>query len=156
VPWRPPGGGGGRAEWRAALLTALERQFSPFLGDIAGVEHVVGSAEKRVLGATSGTVAADMESAVVARQAMGFGIPMIAIRAVSDGVDDDIPKALPLSVDAFGRPRLWSILNAVIRSPGDAASFLRLRLGFEKACRTLSRVAATAGPTLCWPGKAVG
>ena len=143
-------------EWRTALLAALESRFRPFLGDIVSVERVIGSTEKHVLRETAGTVAADMESVAVAREARRFDLPMIAIRAVSDGVDDDIPEALLVAVDAFGRPRLRSILDSVIERPGDAASFLRLRKGLKKACNTLSQVAANTGPTFCWPGTAVG
>jgi adenosylhomocysteine nucleosidase len=143
-------------EWRAALLAALEARFSPLVGDIAGVDHVVGSAEKHHLRAAAETVAADMESAAVAVVAKRLGVPMIAIRAVSDGADDDVPGALPASIDAFGRARLPTLLNAVLRRPGDAAGVMRLRTGFNKACRTLSLVAADAGLTFCWPDRAVG
>ncbi len=140
-------------EWRAVLLAALKSQFSPLVGDIAGVERLISSAEKHVLGATTGTVAADMESVAVARQARRFGLPMIVVRVVSDGADDNIPEALLAAIDAFGRPRLRSILKTVIRRPGDAAGLARLRMGFNKACRTLSLVAARTGPAFCCPAE---
>lgn len=143
-------------QWRTALLAALQSRFCLFLGDIAGVEHFVGSAEKQLLGETTQMVAADMESAAVASEAARLGLPMIAVRAVSDGADDDVPGALPVAVDPFGRPQLVPLLEAVIHRPGDAAGLLRLRSGFKKACRTLSRLAANPGLTFCRPGKVVG
>lgn len=138
-------------KWRAALLTAFKDHLSPLVDNIAGVDRVIDSAEKHVLHTTTGAVAADMESAAVAREARRCGLPMIAIRVVSDGADDDIPDALLGVFDAFGRPRFGPLLGALIRSPGDAAALARLRTGFNKACSTLSLVAARTGPAFCFP-----
>lgn len=137
--------------WRTALLAGLSSEFSPLLGGIAGVNAITGAAEKRALKARTGAVAADMESAAVARVARRRGLPMIALRAVSDGPDEDVPEALLGGTDAFGRARFRSVLGALVRGPRDAAALARLRAGFNKACATLSHVVERTGPALCCP-----
>jgi nucleoside phosphorylase len=139
------------APWRAALLAGLGAGWNPLLENIIGVDRVIGSTEKHDLHATTGAVAADMESSVVAREARRFGLPMIAIRAVSDEVGDNIPEVFLDAMDAFGRPRVRLLLNALIRRPGDAAAVTRLRSGFNKACDTLYQIAARTGPAFCCP-----
>ncbi len=139
------------APWRAALLAVLGGRWNPLVENIVGVDRVIGSTEKHGLHATTGAIAADMESAVVAREARRFGLPMIAVRVVSDEVDDSIPEAFLDAIDVFGRPRVRLLLNALIRRPGDAADVARLRRGFKKACDTLSQIAARTGPAFCCP-----
>lgn len=138
-------------EWRAALLAAFQDRVSPVLEIIAGVDRLIGASEKHALHAATGAVAADMESAAVAREARRYGLPMIAIRVVSDGADDDVPDALLGVIDSFGRPRFGPLLAVLIRNPGAAAALARLRTGFNKACSTLSLVAARTGPEFCFP-----
>lgn len=133
------------ARWRAGLVSTLKDPFRPLVGKIAEVDRPIGSALKHQLRARTGAVAADMESAAVARAARRFGLPMIAIRVVSDGADDEVPDALLAAIDPFGRPRLGLLLGALIRNPGDAAALQRLRTGFRKACNTLSLVASRTG-----------
>jgi nucleoside phosphorylase len=139
------------ARWRAALLAGLGAGWNPLMENIVGVDRVIGSMEKHGLHATTGAVAADMESAVVAREARRLGLPMIVVRVVSDEVDDSIPEAFLDAMDAFGRPRIRLLLNALIRRPRDAAAVGRLRSGFNKACDTLSQIAARTGPGFCCP-----
>lgn len=132
--------------WRTALLAALESGFDLLPGNIATVDTVIGSDDKRALHRSTGAVAADMESAAVAERARRAGLPMIALRVISDGPDDDLPPTLLRAVDRFGRARYASLIGGILRKPGDAAALLRLRKGFNKAFDTLSRLVAVTGP----------
>lgn len=139
------------AEWRAALLERLKSQLNPLHGQIVGVDRVIGSAEKRALHQRTGAVAADMESLIVAQAAKRQGLPMIALRVVSDGADYDVPEALLDTIDEFGRPRYGALFGALLQSPGDAGALARLRSSFNAARNTLSRVAGTTDLSFCCP-----
>ncbi len=139
------------AEWRAALLEGLKNQINPLHGHIVGVDRVIGSAEKRALHQRTGAVAADMESVIVAQAARRRGLPVIALRVVSDAADDDVPDALLDTIDEFGRPRYGTLTGALLRRPRDVGALARLRRGFNEACNTLSRAAETTGLTFCCP-----
>ncbi|MDX1528011.1 MAG: hypothetical protein R3337_05245 [Gammaproteobacteria bacterium] len=138
-------------EWRQALLEALAGEFSPLGGDIVGVNRVVGSSDKRILRERTGAIAADMESVTVAQEAERRGLPMVALRVISDAASDDVPEAIITAVDDFGRPRYGALLAALVKSPRDAVAVSSLRKGFRQACGTLSRIAAIAGPAFCCP-----
>ena len=140
--------------WRQALLEALAGEFSPLSGDIVGVDRIIGSAHKRILRERTGAIAADMESLTVAQEAGRRGLPMIALRVISDAASDDVPESILRAVDAFGRPRYVALLGALVKVPGDAASAARIRRGFRDACSTISRIAAVTGPTFCCPDEA--
>ncbi|HSS64938.1 MAG TPA: hypothetical protein VLS27_10915 [Gammaproteobacteria bacterium] len=144
------------AEWRVALVAAAGLRISPLVGAVVSVDRVIGSVEKSALHASTGAIAADMESAAVAREAQRLGLPMISVRVVSDGMDDEFPNSLLDAIDAFGRPRLRPLVNAIVQNPGDAAVLMRSRTGFKKACSTLSLLAANVGPTFCCPGTTDG
>ncbi len=115
------------------------------------MDRVVGSADKRILRERTGAIAADMESATVAQEAGRRGLPMVALRVISDAANDDVPEALLTAFDAFGRPRYGALLGALMKSPGEAVAVASLRKSFRQACGTLSRVAAITGPAFCCP-----
>lgn len=136
--------------WRAALLAGIQ-EFNPVIGTLAGVDEIIGCSEKHALLTRTGAVAADMESIAVARNARRRGLPMIAVRAISDGPEDALPMSVRSAVDAFGRARYGALLGTLVRRPGDVAALVRLRAGFNSACSTLSQVIEQTGPSLCCP-----
>ncbi len=138
-------------DWRQALLEALAGEFSLLSGAIVGVDRVIGSSDKRILRERTGAIAADMESVTVAQEAERRGLPMVALRVISDAANEDVPEALLAAVDAFGRPRYGALLAALVKNPGDVVSVSSLRKGFRQACGTLSRIAAITGPAFCCP-----
>ncbi len=139
------------AGWREALQAALDGRLEVTSGPLAGAETVIDVTGKQALSVQTGAVVADMESLAVAREAGRRGIPVLAIRAVSDGPLDEVPRAAFCSTDSFGRPRYLLLAWALARRPGDLRPLLRLASGFKTACKTLSAVAAQAGPRLCCP-----
>jgi adenosylhomocysteine nucleosidase len=139
------------AGWREALQAALDGCLEVTSGPLAGAETVIDVAGKQALAAQTGAVAADMESLAVAREASRRGIPVLVIRAVSDGPLDEVPPAAVCSTDSFGRPRYLPLAWALARHPGDLRPLLRLASGFKTALSTLSAVAARAGPRLGCP-----
>lgn len=79
--------------------------------------RVADAAEKRRLAATYGAVLVDMEAAVVARLAQMRGIPIVCLKAVSDGVEAVLPDLNPF-IDISGRMRIVPFLAHVALRPG--------------------------------------
>jgi len=73
---------------REALGSCGICSFGPV---IASPKVVVKSTEKKELASKYNAVALDMETAGAARAAMEAGVPFIAIRAISDTLDEDLP-----------------------------------------------------------------
>jgi nucleoside phosphorylase len=75
---------------------------------------LAGAAAKRWAFGRTGAIAVDMESAALAAEVAGAGIPFVCVRAVMDETDDEIPGAqLP---DATGhipplKAAAWFIMN---------------------------------------------
>lgn len=70
------------------LLTGNTFKSGPLL---VSEKVITTSSGKREAAKTSGCIAVDMESCGAARAASEAGVPFLAIRAVSDTVDEDLP-----------------------------------------------------------------
>jgi nucleoside phosphorylase len=84
----------------------------------------------------------DMESALVAHLAWRQGIPCLCLRAVSDGLQDEIDLDLDRIADRQGRIRLVKVLLAMLEKPSLMGSFWRLWRHSTRAARQLARVLA--------------
>ena len=79
-----------------ALVTMASRLssaggFKAHCGDILCVNKVVSqAAAKKQLGIRTSAICVDMESSIIAARAHELGIPFVAIRAISDGMDEDM------------------------------------------------------------------
>jgi nucleoside phosphorylase len=84
----------------------------------------------------------DMESALVAHLAWRQGIPCVCLRAVSDGLRDEIDLDLDLIADSRGRIRLARVLLAMLEKPSLMGSFWHLWRHANRAARQLAWVLA--------------
>ena len=93
--------------------------------------------EKRRVGLKHGALAADMESAVVARLCRGRGLPFGCVRVISDAVDTALsPTILELlSRERVSLPRLAS---AVLTQPRLAKELWRLAKDTAQAADQLA------------------
>jgi adenosylhomocysteine nucleosidase len=95
--------------------------------------------DRAELAGRTGAAAVDMESAAVARAAAEAGLPCVAIRAIADGADDDLPRGIESLVTRDGRTRfrgLWPLLL----EPSQIPLLLRLGRRSAAACRVLRRL----------------
>lgn len=99
------------------------------------------AAAKLRLRQETGAVAADMESAAIARLARNRGVPFLCIRAVVDAAEETVPAALPSLLDDFGRIRYPVLLQTLLRQPGLLGDLFRLQRRFSRASRCLKSVA---------------
>ncbi|MEA3413579.1 MAG: hypothetical protein U9R74_18910, partial [Pseudomonadota bacterium] len=107
-------------------------------GALADPGHVLDTEQgKRELGKRTGAVAADMESASVARVARESRVPFAAIRAISDAPATPVPTRVLAAVDSLGRLPVHALLSEVVLSPSSWYGLIRLGLGFARARSTL-------------------
>ncbi len=100
--------------------------------------RVADAAEKRRLAATYGAKLVDMEAATVARLAQMRGIPMRCFKAVSDGVDAELPDLNPY-IDGQGKLKMTGFLAAVALRPRSWGALLELGRNSAKAADALAQ-----------------
>ena len=114
--------------------------------------RVADAEEKQRLAATYGAMLVDMEAAAVARLAQMRGIPMGCFKAVSDGVEAELPDLNPF-IDISGklrmgpflahvalRPMYWGALGHLGRSSAAAAKALARKVEAFLVEKDLERV----------------
>lgn len=94
---------------------------------------------KRELGKRTGAVAADMESASVARVARESRVPFAAIRAISDAPTTPVPSRVLAAVDPLGRLPARAVLTEVLLSPTGWPGLIRIGWGFARGRSALKR-----------------
>lgn len=94
------------------------------------------AADKRRLGLEADVV--EMESFAVLDEAAKRRIPAVAIRAVSDSVDVDLPLDFTRVVDERGKVRAVSLAGAVMRRPASIAGLARLARDSRRAATILA------------------
>jgi adenosylhomocysteine nucleosidase len=110
--------------------------------DAAGIRHTRGAiltvkyplateADKRLAGASTGAIAVDMETAVIAFEAASRGIPFIAIRTIMDTVEHDVAGAG--LADENGKVRPLKAAATLARNPAMVAGVIRLVRNLRKA-----------------------
>lgn len=97
---------------------------------------VTQAEEKRRLAAQAEAV--DMESYTILAEAARCGVPALAVRAVSDAADFDMPYDFERAQDAQGQVRAMGILSQVIRRPSGLPSLLKLARDSRIAARSLA------------------
>jgi adenosylhomocysteine nucleosidase len=121
------------ASHRELLSTAVDcgaRQIER----LATSRTIVARAEhKRLMGSDADAV--EMESYTILAEAARYGVPAIAVRAVSDTVDFDMPYDFESARNARGQIRVGSILAQVLRHPSGLPALLTL----ARDCRIASR-----------------
>jgi nucleoside phosphorylase len=100
--------------------------------------RVIGFAwEKRRLGRLADAV--EMESLAVLEAARRCGSAVLAVRAIADTCDEDLPYDFGRFVDAHGQPKLSRALAEVARRPLRLPALLRLNRRSRQAAEALCR-----------------
>jgi len=138
--------------WHQRMSSRLKGYVDPHGGVLAESTIVLTSSlEKAALLRRTGAVAADMESASIARVAKEAGIPFMAIRAVTDGAEMDLCRSALDSIDEFGRIRPLKLLSGLARHPVEFLALVRMGRSFRAAEATLAKVVLRAGSYLLCP-----
>jgi adenosylhomocysteine nucleosidase len=121
---------------------ALAARFGGLTGHhlMAGTGVAADAVTKLGLYATTQAHAIDLESGSVARVAQVHGLPFVAVRAISDPADRDLPPAALLALDRQGGVDLVRVLGCLVRQPGQLRGLLRLAWDAARARRALVRL----------------
>ena len=134
-------------EWRRRLQSALLGVVIVEEAAIASTDRpLMAAGEKETLFWSDGVAAVDMESAAVARVAMEHGLPFMALRAILDPSELDLPPAALAGMTPDGETRAGAVLSALMRRPQDAPGLARIAVAHRKATAALARVAAAIAP----------
>jgi adenosylhomocysteine nucleosidase len=100
-------------------------------------DHVVGnSTSKQVMGKFADIV--DMESYFIMAVASGAQIPAIAVRAVSDGADKDLPLDFSKVTDRYGHLRVGRLVRELATKPGRIPALVAFGRQSRKAASNLA------------------
>ena len=135
--------------WSQALLRLIPDAIH---GAIAGVTTTLAHPEaKRSLHMSTGALAVDNESHVVASIAATRSLPMAAFRVIMDPVTRELPAAALATVRANGTIDLAALIHAIIRQPGELPALFRTALDALIAFAALLRSRQLLGPGLGLP-----
>jgi adenosylhomocysteine nucleosidase len=97
---------------------------------------VARAEQKRQLGNQAEAV--DMESYIILAEAARCGVPAVAIRAVSDTAEFDMPYDFERARDAQGQIRVSKVISQVLRNPAGLPDLLKLARDSRFASRRLA------------------
>ena len=92
--------------------------------------------EKRDLGRQAEAV--EMESYTILAEAARYGVPAVAIRAISDTADFEMPYDFGRARDVRGQIRMACVLTQVLRHPSRLPALLALARDCRHAARQLA------------------
>lgn len=122
-------------DWTARLLAANPGAAS---GHVAGVAAPAASvAEKAALHASTGAIAVDMESHIVAEVAAAHGLPFAILRVIGDSAGDTLPAAARVPLRPDGNVAMLAVLAAVARRPWQIPALIGLAGATARALKTL-------------------
>jgi adenosylhomocysteine nucleosidase len=106
-------------------------------GRFVAMDRVLTRAsQKQILGKQTGAVAVDMESGAIGQVAQQHKLPFLIIRAISDGVNED----LPVDFNRFLKPSEWAAgVQYVLSTPRCWKGLWRLYQNSKQASAQLSR-----------------
>jgi len=135
----PPAGDESPVMGSSGALISFASEYGATVVDrFYSADHPVGSAqEKRELEPTAAAV--EMESFEILHAARTSGIPAVAIRAISDAADEDLPLDMSLIFDDEGRVSVPRVLGEVVRHPRSVPGLVRLGQNSKRAAESLAR-----------------
>ena len=115
------------------LMGRYPLQYGRFVTQDRVLTH---ASHKKILGEQTGAIAVDMESGAIGQVAQQHGFPFLIVRAISDGVNED----LPVDFNIFLKPSGWiGGVRQVLFTPGCWMGIWRLYRHSKLAGLQLSR-----------------
>lgn len=113
--------------------------FKAHCGDVLCVNKVISqAATKKHLGIRTSAICVDMESSIIAARAHEMGIPFVAIRAISDSVDEDM-EVNESVITKGGNINIPVAAYHLLSNLHHIPDMNRLRSQIKRAKRTLSK-----------------
>lgn len=129
-------------DWHSYTKNLLSTTLKVHSGSLAESKGIVAtSQDKKQLHSQTGAIALDMESIAIAKVARQNKLPFLAIRAIADPVNMNLPKAINHSLNNDGDIVLGKLLLFVALHPAELPGLIKLGLHFNAAKNTLKSVA---------------
>ena len=134
--------------------SALAAMAGVHLGTLVTADHLVRfPLEKRDLGQTHDALAVDMETFAVAEVCRREKVPLMAVRIVSDTVDDELPADLDrLMRQKTAVRKAGAVVGAIMNRPGSVKDMYKLKedalLASDKLAKFLASMIRQLGPAL--------
>jgi len=137
------------ASWTERLLSRLPEAIK---GLLLGVDAVVADAgQKADLHRTTGALAVDMESHIVARVARRHRLPFAATRVVCDPVHRALPPAARIGMKPDGQMDLPAVLRSLLAEPSQLPALVVTGWEAKRSFASLLRGHRRLGTGLCGP-----
>jgi adenosylhomocysteine nucleosidase len=134
--------------WATALASHLPKAK---LGHIyADGRLIADPSEKHGLFESTGALATDMESHLVAAAATRAGVPFAILRCISDEASSALPPAIEVAMKPDGGLALSAILGSILRNPLQIPDLVRTSLCFNRAYLDMQAGVQALGPHLCF------
>jgi adenosylhomocysteine nucleosidase len=136
----------------AQLVGLAEEHGARKVDSFYSSESVIGLAsEKKELGKLADAV--EMESGEVLYEAAAFGAKGIAIRGISDTLNEDLPLDFNKVMTSGGGVSIARVLGEVVRHPSSTAALVRFgrqsRMASEKLAGFLDRYVEAVASSMC-------
>ncbi len=129
--------GGRQIESDSALLELAILQGARCVAKFWTADELIHTAtQKRSMGLEADAV--EMESFALLAEAKALHVPAVAIRAVSDAVDEDLPLNFDGIADERGRIRITRVVSRVAQAPHRFPALLRLGKQSRRAAEKLA------------------
>jgi adenosylhomocysteine nucleosidase len=129
-------------DWHSHTKDLLATYIVVHTGSLAESKSIVSSSkDKKQLQSKTGAVALDMESIAIAKVARQYALPFLAIRAIVDPVNMDLPLAINYSLNNQGDIILGKLLMFLVLHPAELPGLIKLGLHLNAAKKTLKSVA---------------
>ena len=140
VPGGAGAGDGADPRLRRRAIRALDAAGLRYrVGRLVTVDEVAATpAAKAAWRSTEGARAVDMESAHILAWARRAGVPAVTVRAITDALEDEVPRELLDAVGADGRMRPWTAAGLLGR-PSLLTAAWRLGRRSQRALGSLAR-----------------
>lgn len=137
---------GGRAEPDSRWLGRALAVPGVVPGTLLSAERILGSAagKRSARAGLPGERAAvvDLEAFALAAAARARGVPFLAVRAVSDGADEDLPLDFESCRDREGRIQRWKVIGRALAHPRSIPRLAGLRRRVVEGAERLAAFAA--------------
>ena len=135
--------------WSRNLLQAIP---SAVYGAIVGISAPIAQTEaKRALHVSTGALAVDMESHVVARVAAARALPMAAVRVITDSASRELRPVALAAMRANGTIDVAAVIRSMMKDPSELPMLLRTALDAAFGLAALLRCRQFLGPSFGLP-----
>ena len=119
----------------------LARRIGALEGPVLGSSDILSTEIDKVRAwRSTGALAVDLESAIVARTAEAAGLPFLVLRTIADPATRELPPAALIPLWKNGTPALHRVFSEVLRRPWQIGAL------FGLARETRQALIALAGP----------